>query len=163
MLNSREFDEKLQINNFEKLEEEFEQAKKFFEHLNNKIKYNEVELNFPAYCYEKQEIRIKFPAYKIRIINNGEINYNDLQELLKNIYSYKIECENSVFNIHSFKPVHSINIRCLGTNLYESLCVAEKIEERLKEENIHTERCVDYGYYRIPMRVNEEGYITIIK
>lgn len=50
ILNSKEFEERLQLNNFSELETEFQKTKNFFEHLNEKIKCDEVSLRFPAFC-----------------------------------------------------------------------------------------------------------------
>ena len=65
ILNSKEFEERMRLSNFSELETEFQKTKKFFEHLNEKVKYDEVSLIFPAFCIEKKEIKIKFPTFKI--------------------------------------------------------------------------------------------------
>ncbi|WP_035301614.1 hypothetical protein [Clostridium sp. DL-VIII] len=162
MLSNKEFDERLQINNFEELEKEFQQAKNFFENLNDEIKCDEVQLRFPDFYPLDQEIVIKFPTYKIRIINN-KMSHNDLRELLKGIYNYQIDEETNVVIFPSLKPVQSTAIHCLETNLDSNARTAEEIVKRLEEHCIRAERCVDCGYYSIPIKVDEEGCITVIK
>ncbi|NFH45694.1 hypothetical protein FC976_00310 [Clostridium sporogenes] len=162
MLSSKKIDEKLQNYNFQELEKEFQRGKNFFENLNEKIKWDEIQLKFPAFCLVNQEIIIKFPTYKIRIINN-KMSHNDLRELLKDIYNYQIDEETNVVMFSSLEPVQSTAIHCLETNLDANTCTAKEIEKKLEEQHIRTERCVDYGYYCIPIKVDEEGYITVIK
>ncbi|NFO11227.1 hypothetical protein FDB29_08970 [Clostridium botulinum] len=162
MLSSKEFDKKLHIDNFQELEKEFQQARKFFENLNDKIKYNEVKLKFPAFGLFNQEIRIKFPTYKIRIINN-KMSHDDLRELLKGIYNYEIRDEPNVVMFPSLRPVQSTAIYCLEINLDANTRIAEKIEKKLGDHHIRTERCVDSAQYSIPITVDEEGYIMVIE
>lgn len=161
MVNSKEFEEKLQKDSFEELENDFQQTKSIFEKLEEKIKYDEVQLNYPAFGLCKQEIRIKFPTYKIRIIDN-EMSHEKLREILKDIGNYQIYDESNVVIIPSFNPVKSTAIHCLESSLSENTKTAEKIEKKLNDNNVRTERCVTSGHYRIAIKVDKEGYIKKI-
>jgi len=162
ILNSKEFEERLQLNNFSELETEFQKTKNFFEHLNEKIKCDEVSLRFPAFCLWEQEIRIKFPTFKIRIINHKK-SHSELQELLKDVGIYSIYEETNVVKLPGLNPVQSTAIHCLEVGLDRNIRTADKIEELLNDNQIQTQRCVDSGHYLIPIKVDEEGYIKIIQ
>ena len=162
MLSSKEFNEKLQLKNFKELEEEFQKAKIFFENLNYPIKCDDIESKFPAFCLFNEEIRLKFPTYKIRIINS-KMNHNDLQKLLGNAGNFLIYEEANVRLLHSLEPVQSTAIHCLESSLSENESTADKIEDILNKNRIRTERVVDSGHYRIPIKVDDKGYATVIK
>lgn len=161
-MNSKEFDEQLQLKNFDKLEESYQHAKNFFLHLNDNITCVEVSQRFPAFCLYNREIRIKFPTYFIRIINR-QIPCSDLEKLLNGQGNYYIYEEPNVIKLSTFEPVHSLAIHCLEPSLTENTTLAERIENILKQNNITTERCVSSGHYLIPIKVNENGYIKVIK
>lgn len=55
MLNSKEFNDKLQSNNLKELEKDYQEAKSFFEAPDQELKCD--------------DILKKFPTYKIRVIN----------------------------------------------------------------------------------------------
>ena len=97
-MTSKEFEECLQLKNFDVLEQQYQEAKKFFLNLHEQITYDEIEQKFPAFCLGKQEIRIKFPTFFIRIIDN-QITYSQLEKLLKGqgnyfIYDYSLSNPN---------------------------------------------------------------------
>lgn len=162
MLTSKEFDTNLQLDNFDKLEKEYQDTKKFFQKLSENIKCDEVEIKFPAFCSFKQHIMIKFPTYKIRIINI-QMTHDKLYEILKNSGNYQIYEEANVITYPSFNPVKSTAIHCLEDNLKDNQSTAEKIEKKLEMLNINYQRCVSYGLYCIPIEVDEDGYIRVKK
>lgn len=69
-MNSKEFEERLQLKNFDELDQQYQKTKEFFLNLQEQITCNEVQQRFPAFCFCEREIRIKFPTYFIRIIDN---------------------------------------------------------------------------------------------
>jgi len=162
VLSSKEFNEKLNIDNMKELEMEFQKTIKFFTNLNDKIKCDEVEFQFPAYCLINQAVYIKFPTYKIRILHD-EISIEEIHQLLKdlNINNYEIYKETNVVLSQSSKTENSIVIHCLSTNLDANTSAADEILKKLKEKkkDIKAEKCVDYGCYCIRINVDEEGYI----
>ena len=162
MLSSREFDEQLQLDNFEKLEEEYQSTKKFFLELNDKIKCDDVALQYPAFCYGEETLIIKFPTYKIRVINN-KFDYDKSDEILSNCGNYRVYEEGNVVTMPSLNSVQSTAIHCLEDSLDENEKVSIEIQSRLKKEGIYSEKCVTSGYYCIPIVVDEEGYITKVK
>lgn len=159
-MNSKEFEEKLLLINFEVLEREFQQAKNYFSSLQDKITCNEVEQKFPAFCFGNEEIRIKFPTYKIRVIDN-QIEHEDLEKLLQGKGSFVIYEETNIIRIPSGENVHSIAIHCLENDLKTNKQTAEKIEKELIKKDIRFERCVASGHYCIPIEVDDEGYLSI--
>ncbi len=159
-MNSKEFEERLQLENFEELENEFQKTKDFFLNLQEKITCEEVQQRFPAFCFCKQQIRVKFPTYFIRIIDN-QISYSDLESLLSGQGNYFIYEETNVVRIPTLEPVHSLAIHCLETSLTENKKLAEKIENILKQNNIVSERCVSSGHYLIPIKVDDNGFVCI--
>lgn len=161
-MNSKEFEENLQLKNFEELEQEYQKTKDFFLNLIENITCEEVPQRFPAFCFCKQEIRIKFPTYFIRIIDN-QIDYSELENLLCGQGNFFIYEETNVVKIPSLEPVHSLAIHCLETSLAENKELAEKIESILAKRKIISERCVSSGHYVIPMQIDENGYIHIQK
>ena len=162
MLSCKEFDTKLQIDNFKMLEQEYQQTKKFFRELNEKFKCDDLEIKFPAFCSFNQHIMIKFPTYKIRVVNS-EMTHDELYEILKGSGNYKIYEEPNVVMYPSLKPVKSTAIHCLEDNLNYNQNMAEKIEMKLKNININYQRCVSYGLYCIPIEVDEHGYLLVTK
>lgn len=163
MLSSKEFDNKLQDDNLGELEKESQSAREVFKHLDNKkIKRDEVELKYPAFCLFDKQLRIKFPTYKIRISNN-QISYDDLQKLLDGINNCIIYEESNVVEIPSLNPIQSIAVHCLGSDLNQNIRIADNIEKRLNKDNIYTQRCVTSGHYCIPINVDKEGYIEVLK
>lgn len=105
---------------------------------------------------------IKFPTYKIRIINI-QMTHDKLYEILKNSGNYQIYEEANVIMYPSFNPVKSTAIHCLEDNLKDNQSTAEKIEKKLEMLNINYQRCVSYGLYCIPIEVDEDGYIRVKK
>ena len=95
--------------------------------MRDQITCEEVSQKFPAFCFYKQEIRIKFPTYFIRVINN-QITYSELENLLAGQGNYIICEESNVIKLPTFEPVHSLAIHCLETSLSENQNLAEKIE-----------------------------------
>ena len=158
-MNSKEFDKNLQLDNFEYLEEQYQKTKEFFSNLNEKITCDEVKQKFPAFCYCNQEIRIKFPTYFIRIIDN-QISCSDLKNLLANQGKFYICKETNVIKISTFKYVDSLAVYCLETSLKKNEELAKKIENLLKQKNIISERCISSGDYIMPIKI-DNGYITI--
>ena len=159
-MTSKEFEECLQLKNFDVLEQQYQEAKKFFLNLHEQITYDEIEQKFPAFCLGKQEIRIKFPTFFIRIIDN-QITYSQLEKLLKGQGNYFIYEEPNVVRMPTLEPVHSLAVHCLETSLSDNKWLADRIENMLKGENIGSERCVSSGHYRIPIKVDENGYISL--
>lgn len=161
-MNSKEFEENLQLKNFDELEQEYQKTKDFFLNLIENITCEEVPQRFPAFCLCKQEIRIKFPTYFIRIIDN-RIDYSELENLLCGQGNFLIYEETNVVKISSLEPVHSLAIHCLESSLTENKELSEKIESILTKRKIISERCVSSGHYIIPMQIDENGYIHIQK
>lgn len=161
-MNSKEFEEHLQLKNFNDLEDQYQKAKEFFLNLKEKITCDEVSQRFPAFCFCNQEIRVKFPTIFIRIINN-QISYSDLKNILAGQGNLCISVETNVVKIPTFEHVQSLAIHCLEISLSENEKLAEKIESILKQKNIMSERCVTSGHYLIPIEVDDSGYISIIK
>lgn len=159
-MNSKEFEENLQLINFNLLEEEFQKAKKHFNDLQDKITCDEVEQKFPAFCFGNKEIRIKFPTYKIRVIDN-QIEYKDLEQLLQGKGSFIIYEEINVIRIPFGEKVYSIAIHCLEKDLKTNEQTAKKIEKELIKKDIKFERCVTSGHYCIPIEVDDKGYLSI--
>lgn len=160
-MNSKEFESKLQLDNFDLLEKEFQDTKKFFEQLQDNILSQDVSLKFPAFCFCGQEIRVKFPTYKIRIIDN-QIGYANLNELLKGQGNFGIYEETNVVKLPSLQPVQSIAIHCLETDLKANTSTATRIEEILSKQNIQSERCVTSGHYCIQIRIDNEGFVHLL-
>lgn len=160
-MNSKEFENHLQLKNFEELDRQYKNAKNFFLNLQEQITCKEVSERFPAYCLFNQEIRIKFPTYFIRIINN-QITYRDLEDLLEGLGNYFIYEEPNVIKRSTYESVPSLAIHCLETSLEDNTKLVEKIEEILKDKKIDFERCVSSGQYRIPIQVDEHGYISLL-
>ncbi|MCR0417200.1 hypothetical protein MKC71_06985 [[Clostridium] innocuum] len=157
-MTSKEFEDKLQLKNFSELEEEFQKTKEYFENLQDKITCEEVSEKFPAFCFLKREIRIKFPTFKVRVIDN-QIAYKDLKELLKGLGNFAIYEELNVLRVPSLEPVSSLAIHCLEVGLAANENIAEKIKKKLEENHIISERCVTSGHYCIPIEVDGAGYI----
>ena len=161
-MNSKEFEENLQLKKFGELEQEYQKTKDFFLNLIENITCEEVSQRFPAFCFCEQEIRIKFPTYFIRVIDN-RIDYLELKNLLRGQGHFLICQETNVVKIPSLEPVHSLAIHCLETSLTENKELAEKIESILGKRKIISERCVSSAHYVIPMQIDENGYIQIQK
>lgn len=161
MYNSKEFEDHLRLKNFDELEKQFQETKKIFLDLKDDILYSEIKEKFPAFGFFEQEVRIKFPTYFIRIIDN-QITQSELEQLL-GIDQYSISEETNVVKFPSLKPVHSLAVHCLKTSLAENLALAEKIENILQHHNITSERCVSSGHFIIPITVDDNGYIKIKK
>lgn len=159
-MNSTEFEEKLQLSNFNLLEEEFQKAKKYFNDLQDKITSDELEKNFPAFCFGNQEIIIKFPTYKIRVIDN-QIDYEDLERFLEGKGNFKIYEETNVVRRSSGENVYSIAIHCLENDLKTNTQTAEKVQKELIKNGVRFERCVTLGLYCIPIEVDDKGYLSI--
>lgn len=102
MLNSKEFNDKLQSNNLKELEKDYQEAKSFFEAPDQELKCDDISK--------------KFPTYKIRVIN-GKVSQEELDEILKGIGRYEIYEEVNVFSYPEFDSVNSIAIHCLEDNL----------------------------------------------
>ena len=162
MLNSKEFDNNLNIDKFSELESYYQQTKKHFEQLTDKIKSDEVALKFPAFCYLKEYLMIKFPTFKIRFINS-KLNHDEINKILKDSGNFKIYAECNIITIPSLKPVHSIAIHCLEDNLSKNEKLASEIQSKLEKEGIYSEKCVTSGYYSIPIVIDKEGYIAGIR
>lgn len=158
-MNNQEFEEKLQSKNFDLLEREFQKAKNYFRYLQDKITCDEAEQKFPVCYFDNKKIGIKFPTYKIRVIDN-QIEYKDLEKLLQGKVSFSIYPEENVFRC-SGEKVPSIAIYCLENDLKTNKQTAEKIEEELIKKDIRFERCVTSGHYCIPIEVDDEGYLSI--
>lgn len=162
-MNSQQFEDRLQLNNFEELEKEFQKTKNYFENLqSNTITCDEVQMKFPAFCFYNKEIRIKFPTYKIRVINN-QISYEELEKLLDGQGNFIIDTEPNVFTFteSTLKQVNSIAINCVESTLKKNIATAQKIEEKLASEQIISERCVTSWHYSIPIEVDDNGYISL--
>lgn len=160
MLSSKEFNTKLQSNNFDELEREYQEAKGFFQSPSRKLKWVDVENKFPAFYLPEQCIMIKFPTYKIRVINT-KVSQNELNKMLKDTGNYKIYEETNVVSYPELNPVKSTAIHCLEDNLEDNENTAKEIEGKLKENNINCERWVSYGLYCIPVEVDKDGYILL--
>ena len=119
MLSSKDFDDKLQLDNFEELEKEYQSTKKLFLGLNNKIKCDDVALKYPAFCYGEETLIIKFPTYKIRVINN-KFECEKSDELLGHCGNYRVYEEGNVVIMPSLKHVQSTAIHCLEDSLDEN-------------------------------------------
>ena len=159
-MNSKEFEEYLQLKNFDKLEEQYQQAKSFFLNLEENITCEEVPQRFPAFCFCKREIRIKFPTYLVRIISN-QISLPKLEELLEDQGNLCIYKEPNVVKIPKSAPRQLWAVHCLETSLEKNKNLADKIEKLLERKKIMSERCVSSGHYLIPIKVDENGYICI--
>lgn len=146
MLNSKEFNDKLQSNNLKELEKYYQEAKSFFEAPDQELKCDDISK--------------KFPTYKIRVIN-GKVSQEELDEILKGIWRYEIYEEVNVFSYPEFDSVNSIAIHCLEDNLEANQSTAGKIEDKLKENDINCERWVSYGLHPILVKVNKEGKILL--
>ena len=146
MLNSKEFNDKLQRNNLKELEKDYQEAKSFFEAPDQELKCDDISK--------------KFPTYKIRVIN-GKVSQEELDEILKGIGRYEIYEEVNVFSYPEFDSVNSIAIHCLEDNLEANQSTAGKIEDKLKENDINCERWVSYGLHPILVKVNKEGKILL--
>ena len=146
MLNSKEFNDKLQSNNLKELEKDYQEAKSFFEAPDQELKCDDISK--------------KFPTYKIRVIN-GKVSQEELDEILKGIGRYEIYEEVNVFSYPEFDSVNSIAIHCLEDNLEANQSTAGKIEDKLKENDINCERWVSYGLHPILVKVNKEGKILL--
>lgn len=146
MLNSKEFNDKLQSNNLKELEKYYQEAKSFFEAPDQELKCDDISK--------------KFPTYKIRVIN-GKVSQEELDEILKGIGRYEIYEEVNVFSYPEFDSVNSIAIHCLEDNLEANQSTAGKIEDKLKENDINCERWVSYGLHPILVKVNKEGKILL--
>lgn len=146
MLNSKEFNDKLQSNNLKELEKDYQEAKSFFEAPDQELKCDDISK--------------KFPTYKIRVIN-GKVSQEELDEILKGIWRYEIYEEVNVFSYPEFDSVNSIAIHCLEDNLEANQSTAGKIEDKLKENDINCERWVSYGLHPILVKVNKEGKILL--
>lgn len=160
MLSSQMFENKLNINNFQELEDAFQSTKKFFENLNEQIKSHEVSDRFPAYCFQDNQIHIKLPTYKVRIINNT-LSHEELTNLLGSIGHYGIYEETNVCLLPSLEPVQSTAIHCLESNLSANQKTAEDIKKALLSQNILSERCVTSAIHIIAITVDEQGFIHI--
>ena len=159
-MNSKDFDARLQLDNFRELEQNYQDAKKFFLHLKEKIRCDEVEARFPAFCCGEKQLRIKYPTYSVRIINE-HITYTKLKELLSGQENIFISQEANVVGIPDLKPVIAWSICCLRTSLPENERLAEQIEKILESHGLVSERCVASGHYTIPIDVDNDGYIII--
>lgn len=165
MLNWKEFDKNLHENNFPELESYYQQTRKYFEQLTDKIKSDEISLKFPASCdLENYILNIKFPTYKIRLIN-CKLNHDEINKILKDSGNYQIYEESGVYEASSFKPVHCITIHCLEDSIYKNKNLASKIKStsELEKECIFLERWPALGLCNIPIVIDEEEYITGVK
>lgn len=164
---SKEFDEKLQISNFQLLETEYQNAKNSFLKSKGKISnytYDQIESKFPAFVYCKQSIMLKFPTYKIRVIinNHNSINCNQLSNLLNFSGKYEIYEETNVVLYPSLEPVRTIAIQCLEDNLKMNDSTAKNIQSLLDKNGINSQKCVTSGLYCIPIQVNSNDYFTVL-
>lgn len=160
MLNSKEFNDKLQSNNLKELEKDYQEAKSFFEAPDQELKCDDISKKFHAFYYDNGIVMIKFPTYKIRVVN-GKVSQEELDEILKGIGRYEIYEEVNVFSYPEFDSVNSIAIHCLEDNLEANQSTAGKIEDKLKENDINCERWVSYGLHPILVKVNKEGKILL--
>jgi len=160
-MNSKEFEKILHIDNFNLLDTEYTKTKDFFLNLKGQITCKEVSEKFPAFCFAEKEIRIKFPTYFIRIVDE-QISYSELKDLLKNQSNYLIYEEPNVIKPSTYASVSSIAIHCLKSSLSENERLAEQIENILNYKNIRFERCVSSRHYVIPINVDKDGYIHIL-
>lgn len=160
-MNSKEFEELLQFKNFNELENQYQKTKDFFLNLEEKITCDEVQEKFPAFCFCKKEIRVKFPTYFVRILNN-QISYSDLENLLVGQGNFFIYEETNVVKMSTLESAYSLAIHCLETSLPKNENLVDKIENILKQKNIMSERCLSSGHYSIPIKVDRNGYISIL-
>lgn len=159
-MNSKEFNDKLRLENFEELESKYQQTKLYFEQLNDNITCEEVKKKFPAFCFDEKVLCIMFPTFKIRIINE-KINENYCYKLLSNIGNYEIYEESNIVSLPKFIPIQTLTIHCLEDNLDKNIETAEKIEDKLASKHFCYERHVAYGLYSLPIKVDEAGYILV--
>lgn len=159
-MNSKEFEECLQLGNYDELEKQYQQTKSFFLNLNENITCEEVPQRFPAFCLCEKELRIKFPTYLVRVMGD-QISCSDLEKLLEKQGNFVIYKELNVVKSPEFAPIQSLAIHCLETSLKENKILVEKIESVLASKKIMSERCVSSGHYRIRIEVNKNGFICI--
>ena len=136
--------------------------KKYFEEINEEISIAEAEEKYPMF-YMNENIFIKFPTYKIRIIDK-EIEFKDVQELLKEIKCISIyeECNVVDRNDIFFKQIYPITVHCLKTKLIDNIALAEQIEQILEEHRLISERCITFACYPMRVTINEKGNIVVV-
>ncbi len=158
---SYEFENKLQRENFDELERQSQETRAYFSNLKEKFKESDVQSKFPAYynIYNRC-LYVKFPTYKIRIINNRK-SQNEIKSML-NISSIAVYDEPNVVLLPSLKPVQCTAVHCLETSLEKNESLADRIEEILSKNGICTERGVAYGVYPIQINVDDDGYFSPI-
>ncbi|MFQ9726900.1 MAG: hypothetical protein ACLRYN_04755 [Clostridium perfringens] len=164
MLTSLEFNEKLHLDNFELLEKEFQNARKYLENSSDELEVSHLKSAYPIYFEYNDLLMVKFPTFKVRIINN-EKTENELKDMLKEYGYFTVYDESNVVLMPSFKPVQSTVIHCLGNSLEENKKMAENIISKLKNKHIASEKCVTYGCYPISIKYinKEKTFIKIIK
>ncbi|NGT12387.1 hypothetical protein G6Y96_11595, partial [Clostridium perfringens] len=118
MLTSLEFNEKLHLDNFELLEKEFQNARKYLENSSDELEVSHLKSAYPIYFEYNDLLMVKFPTFKVRIINN-EKTENELKDMLKEYGYFTVYDESNVVLMPSFKPVQSTVIHCLGNSLEE--------------------------------------------
>lgn len=162
MRNSKQFEEDLHISKFDELESEFQEAKKFFENFKGKMSIEYISENFPGFCFNNELLYLKFPTYKIRILNN-KLKYEEIENMLKPEQNFVIYEETNVITIPDFRPVEATAIHCLYTELSQNTLLAEKITDTLQKQGIYSERCVASALYSLPIKVDDDNNFEIVK
>lgn len=157
MRNSKQFDEDLQLKNFESLEKDFQEAKKFY----TNMKCDDVAKHYPGFCFEKSILYLKYPTYKV-VFFNRKIEHREIGQMLQCEQNYEICDEPNVVSFPSMVQLKMTSIYCLCTNLTDNTEFAKRIMSTLEKAGIYSERWITSALYAFPIQVNEDDFFTII-
>ena len=157
-MNKQDFINKFHLDNYEELEYASQEAKKYFRNFSGSISFEEVSKRFPVEIY-RNRIKILYPTYKIRVIDDKNLNEEVLGTLRK-IKNVDVEIEKDVVKYPSMKTIWPISVYCKEENLSLNKKLVDKIRKILENYNIEYEQSVEKGEYYIWVNVDEKGDIV---
>lgn len=160
-MNAQEFEKNFKLENFEKLEVAFQEAKKFFDNFHEKITFEEVKKRFPV-VVDRNLILIMHPTYKIWVTDK-EISYEEIIKLNKNIKLIYVDIETEVIDTSSGKRLYPISIHCMGKELVTNQLICSDVMELLDKNDIEYLRSVEIAFYDVYVDVDEKGNIVGVK
>lgn len=159
-MRSQEFEEQLNFANYPELEKAYIETRDFFENGCCNLSPEEVHNQHPAFCYLDKFVMIKFPTYKVRVIDDN-VSIEELNKQLLGLGMLYIYHETDTVIYPTMQRVNSIAIHCLELSLLDNRTLVEKIEEKLSTLGCHFERCVAFGLYSVPIEVKDNKIYKI--
>ena len=157
-MNAEEFELKFHRDNYEELEDAFQEARKYLENFRGKISFDEVLEKYPVKMH-RNCLSILFPTYIIRLVETY-VSEEIVREIEKETDNVVLMVESDVVEYSTMKNIMPYSLYCNERELGSNTALADRIEQRLRQENIKYERCCIIGRHHIYVTVDAKGYIT---